>query len=821
MPVSSGLIPLPGSERPRPATHQPLGPLDAGAEVAFTVLVRARAGSSPLPDLAHWQSTPMGNRRLFTQDEFMKTYRADSADLQAVAAYVTGHGMAVLESDEARRSVIVQATAAQVQAAFGVTLYNYQAPLPGPPLRARHPSTPAAATSPAAARTHTHHGYDGTVHLPQQLAGIVTAVIGLDNRCIGVPGGTAGDPTGAQFLAVTTAAKLYNFPNSGAKDQTIGVLSPQMSPGEGGSYLASDITSKYFPDLSDPAYRTPPASINDINIKVGTSTYSNNPTAVQGITASNLNVFPNSWIIEVTQDISTSATIAQGATINVYFTQSSEQGWVAFLQRVLAPQGEKQPTVVTCSFTLFESDDSNSIGSLSQSGSFASVMTGLFQQLAVLGITVFIAQGDWGADDWWTLGPGSPPDGKSHVMYPGSDPWVVSCGGTVLAANPSPAPGFTEYAWGDAWSSSSFGSSTSNFGSTGGGVSATFPAPPYQTEAGISGAKDSAGTFHSGRGVPDIAGMVAFSGSGTSDWFYANGIRYNFIGTSCVAPFYAGYTAMLRSALGLPIGFLNPTLYELSNTAFHDVTVGNNDSRDTPANVKIADPGYTGTTPDAPYFSAGPGWDACTGLGSINGNVMLTALRVRPIFTTPAVGYPGIKIGSAPSLAVFNGRFYCVFQANDSSHNLFVASTSDGTFPPSATGVSGIAIGSAPSLAVFNGRLYCAFQANDSGHDLFVTSTADGASWTTPAKGYPGIKIGSAPSLAVFNGKLYCVFQANDSSHNLFVASTSDGTFPPSATGVSGIAIGSVPSLAVFNGRLCCAFQANDSGHDLFVTSTN
>jgi hypothetical protein len=50
----------------------------------------------------------------------------------------------------------------------------------------------------------------------------------------------------------------------------------------------------------------------------------------------------------------------------------AEQGWLVFLNRVLQPESEPQPTVVTCSFTIYMGDDSSYNGSLSDPGSVAS-----------------------------------------------------------------------------------------------------------------------------------------------------------------------------------------------------------------------------------------------------------------------------------------------------------------------------------------------------------------------------------------------------------------------------------------------------------------
>jgi kumamolisin len=77
-------------------------------------------------------------------------------------------------------------------------------------------------------------------------------------------------------------------------------------------------------------------------------------------------------------------------------------------------------------------------------------------------------------------------------------------------------------------------------------------------------------------------------------------------GTSAVAPLWAGLTALLNQLLGRPVGFLNPQLYGsvLSGGGLRDITEGDNGA-----------------------YSAGPGWDACTGLGSPRGGAILAALQ--------------------------------------------------------------------------------------------------------------------------------------------------------------------------------------------------
>jgi kumamolisin len=65
-------------------------------------------------------------------------------------------------------------------------------------------------------------------------------------------------------------------------------------------------------------------------------------------------------------------------------------------------------------------------------------------------------------------------------------------------------------------------------------------------------------------------------------------------GTSAVAPLWAGLVAVANQQLGTQVGFIQPAIYAAkAASAFNDITQGNNGA-----------------------FSAGPGWDACSGLGS-------------------------------------------------------------------------------------------------------------------------------------------------------------------------------------------------------------
>ncbi len=604
--VPEGYHQLSGSERPRSSGSRYQGPLDLNDQVSATLVLRRKPDAPSLPDHQHWDNTPLAQRQFLSPQQYAESYGASQADIDAVIAFVSSHGLKVLDSHAGRRTVAISGDAAQINAAFGIQLNQYETPRPEYRSRAHSMSARESALN-AEAQMYMHHGYDGPVHIPDALAGIVIAVIGLDNRAVGGPGGSSGDPAGAKSLAVATVAGLYNFPNSGAADQVIGVIAPSDPVGTSSQrlsgYLVNDINSNYFPNISNAAYRTAPASLNDINLTVGTNTYSNSTATVQAITSLTLGSTATGFAMEVTQDISTAATIAQGAAINVYFTEITEQGLLVCLNRILLPEGESQPTVVTCSFNFWGSDETGQIGDVSDSGSAAHQMSALFQALALVGVGVFIISQDRGSNDGDT-------DGNAHVCYPGSDPWVTSVGGTVIGTvNPGPPVSFAEVVWSNAGSTNPVG----NFGgASGGGPSQNFPVPSYQSNAGITSVTDSNGNAtNNKRCIPDVAAMVSYSGSGANDWFFINGLKYNFTGTSCACPLLAGLYAVLRSAFGVPLGFFNPTIYQIGGSVCNDITSGNNDPADSSG---------------APFYNAAAGWDPCTGWGSIDGTKLLNGI---------------------------------------------------------------------------------------------------------------------------------------------------------------------------------------------------
>jgi kumamolisin len=271
---------------------------------------------------------------------------------------------------------------------------------------------------------------------------------------------------------------------------------------------------------------------------------------------------PNGPDGEVMLDIEVSGAIAPGANIVVYFADNTDAGFLNAITTAVH-DSTNNPSVVSISWGGPES---------SWTGQAMTSMDEAFQAAAAMGVTVCVAAGDDGSTDGVT-------DGQNHVDFPASSPNVLACGGTTLVASGNTIT--SETTWNEL---------ANNEGATGGGISDVFPLPSWQANAGVP---PSANSNHNvGRGVPDVSGDADPT---TGYVTLVDGQSGVIGGTSAVAPLWAGLIALINESVGKPAGLVNPLLYQSASTAgdFNDVTSGNNGA-----------------------YSAGPGWDPCTGLGS-------------------------------------------------------------------------------------------------------------------------------------------------------------------------------------------------------------
>jgi kumamolisin len=277
---------------------------------------------------------------------------------------------------------------------------------------------------------------------------------------------------------------------------------------------------------------------------------------------------PGSADGEVELDLEVAGAVAPGAQLAAYFAPNTDQGFIDAVNTAVHDDTLK-PSIISISWGGPES---------SWTEQSRNALNSACEDASMMGVTVLVACGDDGADD----GTSSP-----TVDFPASSPYVVACGGTTLEL--SGATIESETVWNDL---------SSNEGATGGGVSEIFALPSFQDNANVPKAPNG----FVGRGVPDVAGDADPE---TGYNVIVDGQQSVIGGTSAVAPLWAGLFALINQSLGANVGYVNPLLYTANAEAtFHDITSGSNGD-----------------------YSAGPGWDACSGLGTPDGSALLGALQ--------------------------------------------------------------------------------------------------------------------------------------------------------------------------------------------------
>jgi kumamolisin len=273
---------------------------------------------------------------------------------------------------------------------------------------------------------------------------------------------------------------------------------------------------------------------------------------------------------EVELDLEVSGSIAPGVQLAAYFAPNTDQGFIDAVNTA-ANDATLKPSIISISWGGPES---------SWTEQSRNSLNSACEDAATMGVTVLVAAGDDGASDGIS-------GGALTVDFPASSPYVVACGGTSLQLSGETIE--SEQVWNDL---------SENEGATGGGVSQVFALPTYQDSANVPKAPNG----FVGRGVPDVAGDADPE---TGYNVVVDGQQSVIGGTSAVAPLWAGLFALVNQSLRKNVGYVNSLLYSAQEEAtFHDITSGNNGG-----------------------YSAGSGWDACSGLGSPDGAALLAALK--------------------------------------------------------------------------------------------------------------------------------------------------------------------------------------------------
>jgi subtilase family serine protease len=318
------------------------------------------------------------------------------------------------------------------------------------------------------------------------------------------------------------------------------------------------------------------------------------------------------WVVEVALDVEWSHTVAPMANILLVTIPTAETlGVQGFPQMMDAEQyviDHHMADVISQSFGASELDFGSGTAAMDQ-------LRHAFKSAQTNNVTVFASSGDFGnSNEAKTPVGGSnsfPLIGVPNVSWPASDPLVSGVGGTYLCTDPITGttvdsappsgqcplyPGQREVGWVAA----------------GGGFSAIFPKPSYQST--VPAGSNTAGNVNNTRMVPDVA-MEASSRTGVL--VYGAGSWFVVGGTSVASPTFAGVAAIADQVNGGRLGFLNPAFYKILNTParyandFFDVTTGNNDNFQSPQDVN---------------FAATTGWDPVTGIGTPGASALVPDL---------------------------------------------------------------------------------------------------------------------------------------------------------------------------------------------------
>ena len=216
-------IPLKGSDRAPLSGSRAVGPADPAERLQVSVLVRRR-GRPDLRDRVRRLAS--GDRSVghLAREDFARQYGAEPADIAAVKKFAATHGLSVIQDDAGRRTVVLAGTVAQFQVAFGVRLQRFE-----------HPRG-------------AYRGRQGVIQLPQELDGVVEAVLGLDNRPQAQTHfrvqGAAAKHKAANSVVFTPiqVSTLYGYPQATGQGQCVGIIEL------GGGFTPSDLQT-YFAKL--------------------------------------------------------------------------------------------------------------------------------------------------------------------------------------------------------------------------------------------------------------------------------------------------------------------------------------------------------------------------------------------------------------------------------------------------------------------------------------------------------------------------------------------------------------------------------------------
>ncbi len=550
--VLSGHVPA----RVRAAVDQ--GPVAASFPLPLVTMYLQPSSSqqASLRQLLGSQQEPgsANYHKWLTPEQYADQFGVSRDDITRIAAWLQSQGLQVEHVARSRSFIQFSGSAGQVEAALHTQIHQYLE------------------------NGAVHYANTSAPSIPAALSGIVRGFHGLHNfrlrprsrarRTAPGPVYTAGDGENQiapdDFATIYDVARLYAAGIDGTGQKLVVVGQTEVN--------VSDIQrfrSKYGLPANDPQMVLVPPS--------------------PGITQLDLP--------EADLDLEWSGAVARKAQIIYVYSTDVETSLIDAIDNARAP-------VISMSYGLCEELDG--IPDLSNEQALA-------LQANAEGITWLNAAGDSGAGDCEDPGALIAQDGLA-VDEPGSVPEVTAVGGTEFNEGNGIYWGPTNTATGASalsyipervWNDTELG-----FGlaAGGGGTSVFFPKPVWQTGPGVPG--------NANRNVPDVS--LAASAEHDGYLVYTSNQLQVYGGTSVPTPTMAGIVTLLNQylvstgTLAQPgLANINPELYRLAqNTTgvFHDITVGNNGLPCVSGSPDCANGSFG--------YSAGPGYDRASGLGS-------------------------------------------------------------------------------------------------------------------------------------------------------------------------------------------------------------
>ncbi len=547
------------------------GPVEASFRLPYIQLMTlpSAAQAAELDQLLAAQQNPASPqfRKWLTPEQYADRFGLSRGDLAKISAWLQSAGFSIEYTARARNWIAFSGTAAQVEAAFHTSVHRYLV------------------------NGETHYAVSAEPQLPEVVAPLVSTLLGMDD------------------FKPKPQARTLTLPDD---NSYVKILGHTLAPGDLATIF--DINPLYQMGIDGTGQTIavvgqtqPSAVLNDV--QTFRSMYGLNPITIQPIL-----VGANPGVVtadsrEADLDLEYAGGIARNASLLFVYSASADTAAMYAIDQALAP-------IVSESFGLCE---------LQLPSSYVSSFELTAKQGNSQGITWVAASGDSGAADC-DPDTGSIASSGLAVQFPADIPEVTAAGATELndgganywaAVNGANGGSALSYIPETAWNDTVYGTGLSAvLLSSGGGVSTMFSKASWQKGPGVpnDGQRD----------LPDLAmpGSIDHDAYDTIE----NGAPGLGGGTSAATPVIAGILALVNQyAKSNGLGNVNASLYPLSQSfpaAFHDITSGSN-------MVPCAPPSPSCVNGKLGY-SAGPGFDLVTGLGSVDAYNLATGWSSSP-----------------------------------------------------------------------------------------------------------------------------------------------------------------------------------------------